>query len=96
MSQQIRFEGYEKLRSEPITEDIIGDMIKKKGPYAAFEEYRQGINQILVGPRTIADFHGCQSCYYYQETQDMVSFFFLFFFFELVRFIKYITEVEDL
>jgi len=73
--QQIRFENFRTIRSQPLTEDLAIKILKEEGGQRAYEHYRQGTNQILVGPINIRDYTGCESCFYFQEAAEMVRFY---------------------
>jgi hypothetical protein len=68
----MRFENFKTLRGQPLTLDLMTQALKDDGGQNTFELYREGVNQVLVGPYNIRDFNGCDECYYFQETRAMV------------------------
>jgi hypothetical protein len=72
LKQQVRFEKFKSIRSEPLTEKDAFKLIQEEGGSGVFEQLRQGLNLVLVGPRHIHDYNGCACCIYYNETDQMV------------------------
>ena len=78
-NQQVRFEKFQARKGKKLDEESAAKILKEQGGYCLWEQYRQGVNQVRVGPSTIADFMGCEECVYFQEAQDMVCFMINFF-----------------
>ena len=71
-AHQILHEDYVKIRSQPIFEEDLPQLKKKKGAKRIVEQVRQGPNLAHVGRYTIYEAKKCDDCIRHQETETMV------------------------